>query len=316
MSNSRAVSDNENSVAASASNAVAEEITALFPIEAYQALGVDIRPIVAKLKKGYVDDPDFRDSVRRLLELPSLVQPMKSLQSYHPDNFPFMRLPAELRLMVAEYALSYDGGLTWRWKCETPGTRVGGFVDKQYYYDKTHYQNPLTRLCVSRQLRDETSQLWLKSAVLHFDGANQGLTPQPGIWSDRSVEAYTFFSQHPKTKSMAKIPTVMMDAIDLPLHVRAMRQLTAVTQESRLSDIRVVQCVRSNVLLNIINLEHLRGALRIIQRNVRKHDATSLLERCWRVYPGAGARCHLGLFRKHLSAEDFALTVAWMENGF
>jgi hypothetical protein len=227
-----------------------------------------------------------------------------------------MRLPAELRLIVAEYALSYDKGLMWRWKCETPGKMVGGFVDKQSYYDKTYYQNPLTRLCVSRQLRKETSQLWLKSAVLHFDGANQGLTPQPGIWCDRSVDAYTFFSQHPKTISMAKIPPVVMDAVDLSMHVRVMRHLTGVTQETRLSNIRVVQRVRSDALLKLGNLENLRGVMLCIERNAAKHDATSPLTRCWKIYPGAGVRRHLGLLREHMSATDFALTLAWIDSGF
>lgn len=110
-----------------------------------------------------------------------------------------MKLPAELRLIIFEYAMGHGQDLFWRWKSAEPGKLVGYFVTKRLvqgagYFDppatneKAGY-NIITRLHVSRQLRAETLHLWEKFAVLHFDGQDQGLEPPTNLRSSRDRNA-------------------------------------------------------------------------------------------------------------------------------
>jgi hypothetical protein len=80
-----------------------------------------------------------------------------------------MKPPAELRMMVAEYALSHNAGLEWYREQQPGGGRAGKFGNKEI--GPFHGDSPVSMLSVSRQLRHETAGLLLKVNELHFTDA-------------------------------------------------------------------------------------------------------------------------------------------------
>ena len=110
-------------------------------------------------------------------EVTTALQKLDVSQINRTKPFAFMKLPAELRLMVVEHAMSDIQDLVWHWKCEIPGQRVGCFVTKGSVKSWKYGQYQLTRLHPSRQLRMEMTALKHKHITLHFDGVDNAPGP-------------------------------------------------------------------------------------------------------------------------------------------
>lgn len=107
--------------------------------------------------------------------------------------------------------------------------------------------NLITRLSVSRQLRQETMHLWEKFAVLHFDGRDEVLgsssrpfSPSDGGNLDLAIVGCRFFTMHHRTKEMSRVHQVI---INCPYNLNCSdlhaEQLLKLGQDRRFSDIRV-----------------------------------------------------------------------------
>jgi hypothetical protein len=103
---------------------------------------------------SYREDEDFRRCVRKFMV----------------QRFRLMDLPAEIRLLIAEYALSYES-ITWTWACCYPGEKAGKFLcnarrdDGEYRIGDSY---SLSLFC--KQLAYETRNLMYKINTLEFNG--------------------------------------------------------------------------------------------------------------------------------------------------
>lgn len=233
-----------------------------------------------------------------------------------------MKLPTEIRLAIAELALTYEHGLIWHWKSETPGHRIGHFVVRQIKRNKyeTHCDDPLTSMCISRQLRKETSNLWLKTAVLYFDGqdAPDPDSPPDGVWNPRcrrAVCAYEFFTTHQRTQQLPCLPPMILNPIYFGALPSVVRQLLDITQDPRLSDTRVVTpCAYAGE-------EAVRHSMKMYAKQVflsrdSMHWADGLgVKRNWRIWPDPEFAKWIEDIREEISEQQYAASIDCIENG-
>ncbi|KAH7392440.1 hypothetical protein DE146DRAFT_141026 [Phaeosphaeria sp. MPI-PUGE-AT-0046c] len=240
--------------------------------------------------------------------------------------FPFMKLPTEIRLIIAELALTYEDGLIWHWKSGTAGQRVGHFVTRRPKGSKdvTHHGNAITLLCLSRQLREETSDLWLRNATLYFDGYHMPdpESPPNRDWEfpcHRAVCAYEFFTTHPRTQEIARLPPMILIPSYFGNHGGVVRRLLRITQDPRLSDTRIIApCEHAGE-------EAVRDSMKKYSRGVYINEGNfgwadgwaggAGLRRNWRIWPDPEFAKWIEKIREEISEEQYLASIDYIENG-
>jgi hypothetical protein len=110
---------------------------------------------------SFVNDADFRDNVHMYHWRQSLKKP-----------FRIMDLPTELRVMIAEYALTSEERLCWEWLNHESKPASGSGMCRGTFAGLEQ----LTYLCrVSRQLYKETSTIVWKNNNFAFEENNLGI---------------------------------------------------------------------------------------------------------------------------------------------
>ena len=232
-----------------------------------------------------------------------------------------MELPTEIRLIIAEYALASEEGLFWYWKTESTGKKTGGFKNRfqqpqTRWLAEWHYVNPITLLYLSRQLQQETSNLWARVNTLHFDGSQTAYT------GDRTsavsaVRAYEYFIRHHVTRNLPRIPTVV---IDVPMFSRsnaAMCKLSEVTQHGRHPEIRVIEFSFGSTL----EVGSEKGRAQSFWKRLQEvkvsigESETLFPKRIWKIYPSRRSPRLLECLQKYLAPEDFKIAFDCIEHG-
>ena len=228
-----------------------------------------------------------------------------------------MDLPTELRLMIAEYALTSDEPLHWIW------LEHGPIEDHGRCHGTFEGLERLTSLSrVSRQLHNETARLVWKSNNFLFDETKFG-----GVWSEEPYHAFDtdvnalsyvheFFLRVAGSDiaGLLRSITLTLSFYDYQHDFKSIQKLAEVTPNARLKI-----CHRNLELVHTGHLSSERvealihdymSTLRDIQAALASYSTTA--ERKWKVYPMGG---HRDLLRKHLQGADLAKALAWEANG-
>jgi len=217
--------------------------------------------------------------------------------------------------MIAEYALYCEDGLIWYWKSNTPGEKVGGFKDRAMQHDHPRYgcDNPITRLCLSRQLRQETSSLWTKVNTVCF--SSQEESPHSfKIRNQKAVTDYDYFFKHDTTRTLARIPTVILEVFTITHDMAAMCSLSEVTLGGRHPEIRVIETGFSLDCHSRHGARRFRSFMRMMEKAIRKCESVTG-KRIWKVYPITSSPEFMECLRKFLSPEDLSSALDFIEKG-
>jgi len=223
-----------------------------------------------------------------------------------------MELPTELRLMIAEYALASEEGLFWYWKAKYYAKRVGAFIDRQTY-DRDHH---ITRLCLSRQLRQETSNLWTRVNTVHFDGSQDAYTSSRTS-AMSAVEDYEYFIRHHTKRTLSRIPTVVINVCMYNYNNAAMRKLYKVTQHGQHPEIRVIEFSFGSTLEVGSEKDRAQSFWKRLQEvKVSIGESESLFpKRIWKIYPSRRSPRLLECLQKYLAPEDFKIAFDCIKHG-
>lgn len=228
-----------------------------------------------------------------------------------------MDLPVELRIMIADYALSYDDGLLWSWTVRPDGTRVGRFSDGYCSLETSGPSYILDALCLSRQLRRETANIMLKVNDIHFRTSMDIDFEEDGAVSkavNNTVDDLDFFLSHVETSIIPSLAVnlniLMVGHRDIPV----LQRLHKLIQD------------KDGLKLKVFDLgwgvtKHTQScAQRFIQCGLRlqaKMDDPRLVDlgRMWRVFPFNTTDKDLSALRAHLSEDHYQLALEWINIG-
>ena len=134
----------------------------------------------------------MNSSEKVVVHVPNSLQQAKS---------PLMRLPVELRLIIAEYALTYEDGIFWFWD---KYRKRGKFMLRTDYssFDDAKDLNPLKLVCTT--LYWETRNSLYKLNTLRF---NPGMTyPRPSFkpYLEVSINDWHFFLNQARKREIDK----------------------------------------------------------------------------------------------------------------
>jgi len=102
--------------------------------------------------------------------------------NFFAPRFRLMELPVELRVMIAEYALSHEPGIFWTWTNYNEGEKSGKFVEPSGIgIHDSKPCNPFSLVC--KQLAYETRNITYKVNTLNFDSGNTTNPEVPGYKS-------------------------------------------------------------------------------------------------------------------------------------
>ncbi|KAF2655663.1 hypothetical protein K491DRAFT_414336 [Lophiostoma macrostomum CBS 122681] len=122
-----------------------------------------------------------------------------------------MDLPPEIRLMIAEYALSHPDELCWYWttpKSDGPKMPAGGF-----HYDRSgiSLNNPLASVC--KQLQDETKDIVFKVNSLLFHPWRMNVRRGDRLSLRHIVAAFRYFVENSTPGVLACCHTISISLI-------------------------------------------------------------------------------------------------------
>jgi hypothetical protein len=230
-----------------------------------------------------------------------------------------MNLPTELRIMIAEYALSYDKGLEWIWKKEQGGSRTGRLriADKSMdpegrYFPQDYAFNPL---CLSRQLRTETAWLCFKVNEITFDGG-LGDDGDNDDWNDgtgfqSAVDDLTLFLSR-TTNANLRVCSIKLEA--LGINATDIERLARLLQDKRRLKLQVVD------YYGILGDPNHFGAQNFLYWGIRirfflDHLTIVGIQRSWRVFLAKVSPKRLDVLRTNMSHVDYQVALDWMHNG-
>jgi hypothetical protein len=226
-----------------------------------------------------------------------------------------MKLPVELRVMIAEYALAYKGGLDWYWT-EKDGTRIGRL--KPVYSSEYNPETvcPLQMLCLSRQLRQETSQIWLKVNVLNFDGdIDERDRRNLAITSDslfgEALDSFEFFHRRINPAQFAMIQTVTIKGFGIADAPNAVQRIPSVRCWNPHYNLRIIDqhwyCFLDTKNCAAGFMEKGRVIQASLRRNIEARD--------WRVFPHLMEESEKEWLRGHLSDAEFEVGLSYIRDG-
>jgi hypothetical protein len=252
----------------------------------------------------------FRTYVRRYVDPP--------LRWRRPREgvFPLMKLPVELRIMIAEYALAYNGGLDWYWK-EKDGTRIGRL--KPAYCFKRNPEDfcPTQVLCLSRQLYEETSQIWLKVNTLNFDGDEDKLIFNAQTYDSvfgEAIDNFEFFLRHLSPEQVAKIQTVAIQGMNVTESPNTVQRIFSLTSMDICYDVQVID-TRWHYTADITDTVDCASEFMEKGGEIQAWLQCNIKDRGWRVYPYCRGGKDKYSLRYHLSAVDFQIARDYIRNG-
>lgn len=226
-----------------------------------------------------------------------------------------MDLPTEIRVMIAKYALKYENGLIWRWMEQPDGRRIGRFCDPRVIDAcKGDFGHPVDKLCLSRQLYQETAQMWFTINVLCFDGNHSHLSNYQ--WTPTiklALSDWTFFLSHGSAINAIKLDfTIYGHSVEK--YPTELLKLSALTMSSLHINLRLIDFGWH------VGQRTRRGVL-----DFMKHGTTNLTssrldelvgaERRWRVFPTVFTRYELQVAAQNFSEDEHQLMLDWIENG-
>jgi hypothetical protein len=123
----------------------------------------------------------------------------------------------------------------WHWNSEQPDKRVGNFKSLKQWEDRgvAYHDNPLTRLCLSRALRQEMFGVGVRDTALYFDGVDleeDDTRDDDELW--RAVEACEFFLSRLTPGSPASVPKIYITAGAFALYPAILVKLTMLAKRS------------------------------------------------------------------------------------
>jgi hypothetical protein len=226
-----------------------------------------------------------------------------------------MDLPTEIRVMIAEHVLTFDGGVLWRWTSRSDGTRVGRF----YIANSARYGKdlgpPVDMLCLSHQLHQETAWLWLKLNELHFDGDIRSLPDfEDGLHKfERAINDFAFFRSHVDT-NLPVIPRFIIEGIAILYGDSELVRLSQLTQDISEGGLRLVDQGW------VFDPHNKRWAKSFVEDGKRwvslLRDSTfTQFHRTWRLFPWDFVPVGEGLTSRYLSDEDNQFALRCIDKG-
>jgi hypothetical protein len=263
--------------------------------------------MIEKIQAG----PKFRDDVRRLLDRPTT--------SSRAEHFRLMDLPTELRLMIAEYALSYEEGLVWRWKSTAQGKRVGCFKDKATHINglNIYRSKPTTRLALCRRLHQETADLWARSTTVYFDTSMSSGTNTRPEKVRLAVDAFASLMRH--AAGSRKTPLkVVLDGTLFGMTVGALQKLSETLQYVPHLDVRVVDGAFKMSGLERCDAWQFAHFMGFLGEDIRRCEAwceARGLKRGWKTFPCEIGEKSVECLRKYLEGAKLESALEFLENG-
>lgn len=233
-----------------------------------------------------------------------------------------MDLPVELRLSIAEYALTADGLLRWTWLSQSEDGKLSGT------FDGLEELTSLSR--VSRQLRAETLTLVWKINTLIFEDPRYHLYPDEDITSpfenglaaiSKAVDLVVCHEQQDCANNVreAIFKLAASDEFDFVDYstVSSLAELAEYFHNARIE-------IRDDVWdIYITNTLKTSRRQREIDRFMsRGHNIQTMLSTCgldspwrsWRIMPNLRGDGEERL-RRHLSTPELERVLDWITNG-
>jgi hypothetical protein len=225
-------------------------------------------------------------------------------------TFPFMRLPVELRIMIAEYAMYYDGGLNWHWTKQAGDKRVGSFGtwDESRRYIRAKRVVGISG--VSRQLRHETVNMWLTMNELRFEGPG-GKTV--GQIIQCAIDDFAFFVSRMDAKILSSL-SLGVHVSSVPGYMRWLLKLPDLLQGPGAPIIRVVERDFYSHLGARLTVEDFMANCRVI-KSLKENGTSTAAQQKWRIFPKAAMDGGMEGLKKNLSAEQYQLALDWIQTG-
>jgi len=228
-----------------------------------------------------------------------------------------MKLPTELRLIIAGYALANDEGLEWRWAEQSDGSRIGGFkANPEHSFVRDHWPN---RPCLCRQLHQETANIWLKVNDLHFNGGvDDALGREDLVDSlNRAIDDFLFFLSHTDAATHATL-SFSIDGLAMPSQEAEMLKLLRLTQDAPHLKLKVVDMSWHIYRHSPNKMAYIAEEFMEIGRgvtNLMNDMALTDLRRTWRIIPAHETPERVHMLEGHLSDADYALALEYCYNG-
>jgi hypothetical protein len=248
-------------------------------------------------------DPLFHDATRQHLE-PAAYRKRSGV-------FRFMDLPAELRVMIAEYALSFDKGLEWHWTKGPTGKLIGKF---RFPKDSVEHHADLDRvnqLSLSRHLHQETAGIWLKVNELRFDCSKGDEVYDPihiSLAFPYAVRDFAFFMKYTEPPILRGLSVCIIGVGIVDRRLHTLNLLTQYNESARLQ-IRVIE---SDWLMYGPQKWYVQDFMVESQRMERFF---SRQQRNWRVFPKPPTEDEMRALKKYLSDAQYQLALGYVNNG-
>ncbi|KAF2868105.1 hypothetical protein BDV95DRAFT_610075 [Massariosphaeria phaeospora] len=331
-----------------ASGAEKKGFSALLSVEDYQSLTSVSRPLFDKMTERFLRDPAFQEQIKRYLEPePYIPRPLTPRFAFsRPSNklrlserriFPFMKLPVEVRLMISEYALHYEDGISWSWRIDVDGRAIGSFRVGPLR------STTLNNLCVSRQLRQETQNLVFKVNTLHFgsdrpfrerrpknpedsDDSDDFEEPEHVLISryDRetaALRAYRHFLKHSRPDIVVATKSVVLSITSYSIRPDPLLELFDTMNENQNHQVAVIEGTWLPPIKGKKRVDQFLEKGRRVQARLESLPSIPI-ERTWRVFPDMDFLLSfykqddvIKNLQKHLSASDYDIAVGYIENG-
>lgn len=182
---------------------------------------------------------------------------------------------------------------------------------------KGQVKGPLNKLCLSRQLQQETPRMGLKVNTLYFTG---GLLDKdfdidddfdPGHSLERAIDDYDFFSKHPITIGLPALRYIRSTALMFKFNGDVFRKLNQVTANCK-----------DSYSPRVYELGWGEGRRILAYKGEMGRDYMSFFRRFDGQYPGRTWRLYpyiwkgeIDKVRKDISAAEFQLALDFINNG-
>ncbi|KAF2820500.1 hypothetical protein CC86DRAFT_471099 [Ophiobolus disseminans] len=257
--------------------------------EECESLPASERSLMKEMDERFLCVPAFRTIVQEVLNL-RRIQPEfghhSVIVSLSPAPFPLVKLPVELRLMIAEYALSSNEGLP---------------------YHPTQYLSPT-----------QTLNLWPRFNTLHFDG--RSAPPIASLQFEKAVEDYDYFLKSRTTSNLVQNPNLTFKIDSDQNGSIGMRKLCQIIYLGHHAGIRVVN-MHSVTPYSLTFFSRTLGAARhfskmkeTCEQRIQRAEA-DFPKRIWKLHAVAPSQKSVHSLRKYHSPEDLSAALDFIENG-
>lgn len=214
-----------------------------------------------------------------------------------------MDLPTELRIIIAEFALTYDGGLEWFWTTPPNGTRLGRLKSVSSSYPIT-WGTQLNSLCLSRQLRQETDGMLLEVNAVHFEKS-----VMDNYQVDRYSNAFDEITGD-ITLFLSRVEEGSVGKMSISMTIHRVRELM---EDKEYLELQVIdRSWNLSAPSRLSALAFLGQGSRL--KAMLGHPSFAGLNKTWRLLSGCDEH-FLEVFKFHLSEPDYQVALSYIQNG-